>query len=305
MITYILQRLAVGLLVALAVSVITFSLTNLAVDPAVVLAGATASHQDIEAIRSLYGFDQHIVIRYLNWLSAALRGDLGISFRTHLPVFDLIMDRLPVTLILGVSSLILAIVVALPLAILAALNPNTWIDRACLTLAVFGQALPTFWFGLLMIVLFSVNLGWLPASGSGSWKHYVMPSIALGYYAMPALMRLTRTGLLDVLSADYIRTARAKGLMPVTVIFKHALRNAILPIISLAAVQFGMMLGGSIVIESVFALPGVGLLAWESITQADYPVMQAIVLIVSVLYVIFVLIADFINAALDPRIRMA
>lgn len=305
MITYILQRLAVGLLVALAVSVITFSLTNLAVDPAVVLAGATASHQDIEAIRSLYGFDQHIVIRYLNWLSAALRGDLGISFRTHLPVFDLIMDRLPVTLILGVSSLILAIVVALPLAILAALNPNTWIDRACLTLAVFGQALPTFWFGLLMIVLFSVNLGWLPASGSGSWEHYVMPSIALGYYAMPALMRLTRTGLLDVLSADYIRTARAKGLMPVTVIFKHALRNAILPIISLAAVQFGMMLGGSIVIESVFALPGVGLLAWESITQADYPVMQAIVLIVSVLYVIFVLIADFINAALDPRIRMA
>jgi len=305
MITYILQRLAVGLLVALAVSVITFSLTNLAVDPAVVLAGATASHQDIEAIRSLYGFDQHIVIRYLNWLSAALRGDLGISFRTHLPVFDLIMDRLPVTLILGVSSLILAIVVALPLAILAALNPNTWIDRACLTLAVFGQALPTFWFGLLMIVLFSVNLGWLPASGSGSWEHYVMPSIALGYYAMPALMRLTRTGLLDVLSADYIRTARAKGLMPVTVIFKHALRNAILPIISLAAVQFGMMLGGSIVIESVFALPGVGLLAWESITQADYPVMQAIVLIVSVLYVIFVLIADFINAALDPRIRIA
>ena len=305
MITYILQRLAVGLLVALTVSVITFSLTNLAVDPAVVLAGATASHQDIEAIRSLYGFDQHIVIRYLNWLSAALRGDLGISFRTHLPVFDLIMDRLPVTLILGVSSLILAIVVALPLAILAALNPNTWIDRACLTLAVFGQALPAFWFGLLMIVLFSVNLGWLPASGSGSWKHYVMPSIALGYYAMPALLRLTRTGLLDVLSADYIRTARAKGLMPVTVIFKHALRNAILPIISLAAVQFGMMLGGSIVIESVFALPGVGLLAWESITQADYPVMQAIVLIVSVLYVIFVLIADFINAALDPRIRMA
>lgn len=305
MITYILQRLTVGLLVALTVSVITFSLTNLAVDPAVVLAGATASHQDIEAIRSLYGFDQHIVIRYLNWLSAALRGDLGISFRTHLPVFDLIMDRLPVTLILGVSSLILAIVVALPLAILAALNPNTWIDRACLTLAVFGQALPTFWFGLLMIVLFSVNLGWLPASGSGSWEHYVMPSIALGYYAMPALMRLTRTGLLDVLSADYIRTARAKGLMPVTVIFKHALRNAILPIISLAAVQFGMMLGGSIVIESVFALPGVGLLAWESITQADYPVMQAIVLIVSVLYVIFVLIADFINAALDPRIRMA
>ena len=234
MITYILQRLTVGLLVALTVSVITFSLTNLAVDPAVVLAGATASHQDIEAIRSLYGFDQHIVIRYLNWLSAALTGDLGISFRTHLPVFDLIMDRLPVTLILGVSSLILAIVVSLPLAILAALNPNTWIDKACLTLAVFGQALPAFWFGLLMIVLFSVNLGWLPASGSGSWKHYVMPSIALGYYAMPALMRLTRTGLLDVLSADYIRTARAKGLMPVTVIFKHALRNAILPIISLA-----------------------------------------------------------------------
>lgn len=303
MLAYLTKRLVVGFLAALTVSIITFSLTNLAVDPAVALAGGTASNQDIEAIRSLYGFDKHIVIRYLNWVSGALTGDFGVSFRTHRPVYDLIIERLPLTLMLGFSSLLLAIVIAIPLAIIAALYPNSWIDRLCLTLAVLGQALPTFWFGLLMIVLFSVNLGWLPASGSGDWRHLVMPSIALGYYAMPALMRLTRTGLLDVLSADYIRTARAKGLMPVTVLFKHALRNAVIPVVSLAAVQFGLMLGGSIVIETVFAFPGIGFLAWDSIMQADFPVVQAIVLIVSVIYILLVLIADFVNAALDPRIR--
>jgi len=303
MISYLAKRLAVGFLAALMVSIITFLLTNLAVDPAVALAGGTASHQDIEAIRSLYGFDKHILIRYLDWVIGVLSGDFGISFRTHRPVFELIFERLPVTLTLGFSSLLLAITISIPLAILASLYPNTWIDRFCLTLAVLGQALPTFWFGLLMIVFFSVYLGWLPASGSGGWTHYVMPSIALGYYAMPALMRLTRTGLLDVLSADYIRTAHAKGLKPIVVLFKHALRNAVIPVISLAAVQFGLMLGGSIIIETVFALPGIGYLAWDAIMQADFPVVQAIVLIVSVIYIILILLADFLNAALDPRIR--
>lgn len=304
MIGYLVQRLGVGILVAFAVSIITFFLTNLAVDPAVALAGGTASHQDIETIRSLYGFDKHIVIRYLDWVSGALVGDFGISFRTHRPVYELILERLPITLTLGFSSLLLAIIISIPLAIFAALYPNSWVDRFCLTLAVLGQALPNFWFGLMMIVLFSVNLGWLPASGIGGWKNFVMPSVALGYYAMPALVRLTRTGLLDVLSSDYIRTARAKGLMPITVIFKHALRNAVIPVVSLAAVQFGLMLGGSIVIETVFALPGIGFLAWNAITQADFPVVQAIVLIVSVIYIFLVLVADFINAALDPRIRV-
>ena len=304
MLSYLSKRLGMALLAAFAASIITFLITNLAVDPAVVIAGGTASNQDIESIRSLYGFDKNVFLRYLDWVSGALTGDLGISFRTHRPVFELLIERLPITLTLGFISLLLAITIAVPLAVVAALYPNSWLDRFCLTFAVLGQALPTFWFGLLMILLFSVKLGWLPVSGSSGWKNFVMPSIALGYYAMPALMRMTRTGLLDVLSADYIRTARAMGLMPKTVIFKHALRNAVIPVVSLAAVQFGLMLGGSIVIETIFAIQGIGFLAWIAITQADFPVVQAIVLIVSVIYIFLVLFADLINAALDPRIRV-
>jgi peptide/nickel transport system permease protein len=189
--------------------------------------------------------------------------------------------------------------------VLAALRPNTWLDRLALTLSVLGQALPTFWFALMMIILFGVMLRWLPITGSDTWAHFVMPAIALGYYATPAIMRLTRTGMLDVLASDYIRTARAKGLRTGTVLFKHALRNAIIPVVSLAAVQFGFMLGGSIIIETIFALHGLGFLAWESITRSDIAVVQAIVLILACFYIVLTLLADLLNAFLDPRIRVS
>ena len=187
---------------------------------------------------------------------------------------------------------------------LAAVRPNSWVDRLALGLSVLGQALPSFWFALILIIVFGLKLRWLPVSGNATWEHFVLPAIALGYYATPAFMRLTRAGMLEVLASDYIRTARAKGLRPMTVLFKHALRNAIIPVVAVAAVQFGFMLGGSIVIESVFSLNGVGYLGWEAISRADFPVVQAIVLILACIYVLLTLLADMLNAVLDPRIRV-
>ncbi len=201
-------------------------------------------------------------------------------------------------------ALCFAVVVAIPLGVAAAIKPNSWLDRLALTIAVFGQAMPSFWFGLVLMILFGVSLRWFPISGSDTFAHMVLPAVALGYYATPAIMRLTRAGMLDVLASDYIRTARAKGLKTRSVLFKHGIRNAIIPVVSLASVQFGFMLGGSVVIETVFAIHGVGFLAWESIRRSDLPVVQAIVLMLSMIYVLLTLLSDVLNAALDPRIRV-
>jgi len=194
-------------------------------------------------------------------------------------------------------------ILSIPLGVLASVRPNSWIDRIALTISVMGQAMPAFWFGLIMIIVFGVYLRWLPISGSDTWAHFVMPSIALGYYATPAIMRLVRSGMLEVLASDHIRTARAKGLRWPKILFKHALRNAIIPVVSVAAVQLGFMLGGSIVIESVFAFNGLGSLAWVSIARSDLPVIQAIVLLLATIFVFLTFISDLLNAFLDPRIR--
>ena len=207
-------------------------------------------------------------------------------------------------MLLGVCGISFALVTAIPLGVAAAMRPNSLIDRTALFLSVMGQAMPSFWFGLVLIVVFSIQLGWLPPSGSDSWKHFIMPTIVLGYYAMPAIMRLTRAGMLEVLNADYIRTARAKGASEMRVMFKHALRNAVVPVVSLAAVQMGFMLGGSIVVESIFALHGAGYLAWESIGRNDLPTVQALILIFSCFYIVFTFLSDLLNAWLDPRIRV-
>ena len=305
MIAYAFKRSLLAILVALTVSMISFSLLYISSDPAIAMAGETASDADIEAIRQLYGFDRPIVVQYLDWLKKAISGDLGKSYYFRTDVSHLIAERLPTTMTLGLCAIIFAIGLAVPLGVASAIRPNSIIDRVALFLSVMGQALPSFWFALILIVLFSVNLRWLPVSGSDTWLHFVMPTIVLGYYAAPAIMRLTRTGMLEVLSTDYIRTARAKGLRPPIVLFKHALRNAIIPVVSLAAVQFGFMLGGSIVVETIFALHGAGFLAWESITRNDLPTVQGLILAFSLFYIILTLIADLINAWLDPRIRIS
>ena len=208
-------------------------------------------------------------------------------------------------MLLGALALTFALVLSIPLGVVAAIRPNSIIDRAALFIAMIGQAMPSFWFALTMVLWFGITWRLLPITGTASWANFVMPSIALGYYLTPAVMRLTRAGMLEVLAADYIRTARAKGLKPQTVLFKHALRNAIIPVVALAAVQFGFMLGGSIVIETIFAINGLGYLAWESIQRADLPMMQAIVLVLSVFYIVLTFVADLLNAWLDPRLRTA
>ena len=304
MLVYALRRLGLALMVAVAVSLVSFFLIRLSGDPAIALAGENASAREIEYVRKQYGFDRPLIVQYLDWGYRVLKGDFGESPYFNQPVTSVIGDRIGVTMTLGMCALTFAVVLSIPLGVLAATRPNSWLDRIALSISVMGQAMPSFWFGLIMIIFFGVYLRWLPISGSGSWRHYVMPTIALGYYATPAFMRLTRSGMLEVLASDHIRTARAKGLRWPKILFKHALRNAIIPVVALAAVQLGFMLGGSIVIESVFALHGIGYLAWQSIGRSDLPVVQAIVLMLSMIYVFLTFLSDLLNAFLDPRIRV-
>lgn len=302
---FIIKRLGLALLVALTVSIISFVLLRTSGDAAIAIAGEGARDIDIEAIRQAYGLDRPLAVQYLIWLGQTLGGDFGQSLYFKTDVVDLVLAKAPVTLLLGLLSLAFALLVAIPLGVLAAVFANSWIDRAALAIAVFGQAMPNFFFALLLVMLFSITFRWLPVSGSGSWLHFVMPTVALGYYAAPAFMRLVRAGMVEVLSADYVRTARAKGLPTRTVVFKHALRNAIVPVVALSAVQLGYLLGGSVVIETIFALDGLGFLAYQSITHKDFPVIQAVVVMLSVIYVLLTLLGDIANAWLDPRIRVA
>ncbi|MDO6586544.1 ABC transporter permease [Salipiger sp. 1_MG-2023] len=304
MLAFLLKRLSMAVLVALTVSSLTFSLNFLSGDPAIALGGESATEADLQTIRETYGYDKPIPVQYINWLTRAVQGDLGQSHYLNQPVSEEIFQRLPTTMTLGLCALVFALALSIPLGVLAAIRPNSLLDRFALTIAVVGQAMPSFWFGLTMMLWFAINWRILPVSGSDSWKHFVMPSIALGYYITPGVMRLTRAGMLEVLRSDYIRTARAKGVSKFSLLFKHALRNAIIPVVSLAAVQFGFMLGGSIVIETIFAINGLGFLAWESIQRADLPMMQAIVLVLSFFYIALTFFADVLNAWLDPRIRI-
>lgn len=293
------------MLVGLTVSVIAFLLLRLSGDPAIAIAGEGARQADIDLIRITYGFDQPLPVQYFDWLGRILRGDFGDSIYFGTPAGPLILSKLKTTVILGLAALAVALTISIPLGVLAAIYKNSWIDRLCLAVAVVGQALPNFFFALLLIMFFSIYLRILPASGSGTWQHFVMPAIALGYYIAPAFMRLIRAGMIEVLDADYIRTARAKGLPTRAVILKHALRNAVIPVVALTAVQLGYLLGGSVVAETIFALDGLGYLAYQSITFKDFPVMQLIVLLLSVIYVTLTLASDIANAWLDPRIRVA
>jgi ABC-type dipeptide/oligopeptide/nickel transport system permease component len=300
---FLLRRMLLAALVCLTVLVISFTLTRLSGDLAASIAGPNATAADIAIITRNYGLDRPLAVQFLDWARHAAEGDFGRSFLYHVPVWGLISDRLPITVTLGLTGLAIALTVSLPLGILAAAREGSAIDRGIMLVALLGQAMPGFWFGLVMIIVLGLDLQWLPISGVDTWQGYVMPGIVLAFSAIPALMRLTRSGMIDALAADYIRTARAKGLSRPKIILKHALRNAAMPVVSIAAVQLGFMLGGSVVIESVFAVPGVGYLAWDSIAKNDFPVVQAIVLFLAVIYIALTLVADMMNALLDPRLR--
>jgi len=300
---FVFKRTLIALSVAFTISVLCFSLLQLSGDLALSIGGPEATAEQVEQIRVEYGLDRPVLEQFTTWLWGAVQLDFGRSYYYQSEVMDLVVERLPVTMTLGILALAIALGVSIPLGVVAALKRGSWIDRAAMAIAVTGQAMPNFWFGLTLIIVFAVKLQWFPAAGSDSWQGFVLPAVALGYYATPAMMRLTRSGMLEVLEADYIRTARAKGLRTGTVIFKHALRNAVIPVVALAAVELGFMLGGSVVIETVFSLRGLGQLAWNAISRNDYPVVQAIVLIIALFYIVLTLLADILNAVLDPRLR--
>jgi peptide/nickel transport system permease protein len=303
MLRLIVRRLALGLLVALTVTTLAFMLTRLSGDLAISIAGPSATQADVEIIRKAYGLDRPLYIQFVSWVGRALVGDFGESYFFKDRVANLIARRMPITLTLGLVGLSLALIVSIPLGILAALRENTWVDRALTLFTMIGQAVPSFWLALILMIVLGLQLGILPISGTDTWQHFVMPGIVLAFTAIPALTRLTRSGMIDAMASDYIRTARAKGLSRGRIVFRHALRNAAIPVVSIAAVQLGFMLGGSIVIETVFALHGVGYLGWESIAKNDFPVVQAVVLVLAAIYIALTLLADILNALLDPRLR--
>jgi len=302
---FILRRLLLSIAVAFAVSLIAFLTVRLSGDIAIAIAGESARAEDIARIRIAYGLDRPLMVQYVEWLMSALVGDFGISLMHRVPVLEMVIDKFPVTLGLAIASLCAALAISVPLGLVSAVYSNSLIDRIAMTLAVIGQAMPNFFFALLLIMLFSIELRWLPASGSDSIRHFIMPTLALGFYVAPAFMRLIRAGMIEVLSTDYIRTARAKGLSPVIVVFKHALRNAAVPVVALTAVQLGQLLGGSVVIETIFALDGLGFLAYEAVIHKDFPIIQVVVLFLSVAYVALTVLADIVNAWLNPRIRVS
>ena len=304
MTAYVVQRLLLAVLVVFGVSIVTFFLTFLSGDPAVLMLPPDATAEQIARFRHDWGFDDPIIVQYGRFLGRALQGDLGTSLRHGTPALPLIAERLPATLQLTVTAMLVAIVLAIPLGVISATHRGSAIDLLSMTVALVGQAVPNFWLSIMAILLFAVTLGWLPTSGRGTWLHVVMPASVLAIGLMALLTRLARSTMLEVLSEDYVRTARAKGLREWAVLSRHALRNALIPLVTVVGLQFGYILGGAVVIETVFTWPGVGLFTIQAITNRDYPVVQAAVLILSSAVVLINLVVDLLYGLLDPRIRV-
>jgi len=304
MLRFALKRLGLAILVALAVSFATFLLLNMATDPAQAIAGENAEPELIEQIRHEYGFDRPFIERYGSWLSDAVRGDFGRSYYWHDSVATLVAKHAPPTIRLALMSIAVTVLLAIPLGVVAALRPNSALDRFSLGVAVSAQAIPNFWLGLMLVILFSVMVPIFPVSGDTTWVHYVLPALVLGTSSVPAVMRLTRAGLIEVMGSDYVRTARAKGYRGASLLMRHAMRNAMLPIVSVLAVQLGQKFGGSVIVESIFAINGLGRLTLQSILGSDIPTVQMLIFIFALVFIVMNFLADVLNALLDPRIRM-
>ena len=274
-------------------------------DPLVTLLPAEVSQQEVAAVRAELGLDQPLYVQYGRFLGDAVRGDFGRSFRQGEPAMALVLERLPATIQLTAGALLLAIVVAVPLGILAAVYRGSAWDYLAIGFAVLGQAIPAFWLGLILIFTLSVELNWLPTSGSDGPEYLIMPVITLGWYTAASIARMVRTSMLEVLGQEYLVTARAKGLDSRTIVVRHALKNAALPVVTLIGIQLGSMLGGAVVVETIFSWPGVGRLLVQSILGRDYPAVQAAIFLLAMTFVSLNMLADLINGYLDPRIRAA
>jgi len=301
---YILKRLAMLIPVLLGVTIVSFSLLQIVPgDPAVLLAGEDANPDFIEAVRKEYGFDQPLYVQYFRFISHAVQGDFGISIRNREPVINLLKQRFAFTVQLSFLSILIAAFIGLIAGVISATRQYSIFDNLSMVGALFGISMPIFWLGLLLMLVFSVYLGWFPAGGSGGLKHLILPAIALGAASAAVIARMTRASMLEVVRQDYIRTARANGLREWVVIYKHALKNAMIPVITVFGLEFGYMLGGAVLTETVFSLPGVGRLMVEGIFQRDYAVVQSSMLLVAATFVLVNLLTDIAYAFFDPKIR--
>ena len=301
---YVVRQLVQLVVVIIGISVLSFAILHVIGDPVLLLLPQNAGQEEFERYRHLLGLDQPLAVQYWKFLTRAVRGDFGKSWYADTPAFRLVVERMPPTIYLTFAGLGVALGIALPLGVLAALKRHSFVDNLCTVLAVGGQAMPIFWLGIMLIIVFAVRLKALPASGYGTWQHYVMPSVTLGAFLAPITMRLVRSGIIEVMNMEYIKTARAKGLGERMVVVKHAFRNACIPVITVLGLQFGQLLGGAIVTETVFAWPGVATLTVESIRNQDFPVVQCAVVTLALIIVVVNLIVDLIVGFIDPRVRV-
>ena len=301
---YLLRRLLQSLLVLFGVSCVVFFILYLTGDPALVLLPPDASAEDVIRFREVMGFNDPFIVQYGRFLAGALRGNFGQSIRHGEPAFDLVLERMPATFELAGAGLLIALCLAIPAGIISAVRRNTLADYVATVVALLGQSMPTFWLGIMLILVFSVQFNLLPSSGRGGLQHLILPAVTLGLFTTARITRLTRSGMLEVLNQDYIRTARAKGVSNQPVVWKHALKNAAIPIVTIVGIELGTLLGGSVITETIFAWPGVGRLSVQAINNRDYPVVQAAVFLLATTFVLVNLFVDVIYTYLDPRIRL-
>ena len=305
MLRYFLRRVLLAVPVLLGVATLVFSLIHLVPgDPAQAMLGDGAAPKDIAELRTNLGLDQPLLTQYVTFLRHAITGDLGKSFRTGQPVTTMIVERIPATAELALAAMLVAIVIAIPLGVVAAVWRGTVIDYSAMTFALAGVSIPNFWLGPLLAIVFAVELGWLPVSGRGTLAHLVLPAISLGLALAAILARMTRASLLDELGELYVRAARARGVSNAAAITSHALRNSLVPLLTIIALQFGAVLTGAVITETIFAWPGIGRLLIQSIGFRDYPMVQGCILLIAVTYVSVNLITDLMYGVLDPRIRV-
>lgn len=290
-------------IVLFGVSIVVFILVHLSGDPVRLLLPPEASEAEVQRLRHEYGFDQPVYVQYAQFIARAVKGDFGISLRHGQPAMELVVERLPASVQLAVVALFFALVIAIPAGIIAALKRNTVIDGISMSVALLGQSLPVFWLGIMLIIVFSVQLQLLPPGGRGGLESLILPGITLGAYSAALISRLTRSSMVEVLVQDYIRTARAKGLASYSILIRHALKNAAIPIVTVIGMQIRILLGGAVITETVFSYPGMGRLAIQAIANRDFPVVQAFVVVVAIVVVGMNLLVDLVYLYLDPRIR--
>lgn len=305
MIKYITRRVLLIVPVLLGVSVIVFGIMHLTPgDPAILMLGEAAPEAEYEALRERLGLNEPIHVQYGLWLGRMVQLDFGRSIRSGRPVVAEISSRLPATIELAVLATLLAIVIGVPLGVVSANRPNSVVDHSATVAAFGGLAMPVFWQGLMMILIFSVWLGWLPSSGRlGGWSYYILPTLTLGTSAIAAITRMTRSTMLETLNQDYVRTARSKGVFERKIIYRHALRNAMIPVVTVIGLQFGTLLSGAVITETIFSWPGIGRLAVDAIRSKDFPVVQGVVMVFAIMYALVNLFVDVLYAYLDPRLK--